>query len=124
MEKIEAGNVAFKFESREVGRDGGPTIRVHASVGGNDVELLRFDCFRDRPHYHYHPSGENVQWRIDPTLVPDSLGWTLARLREDLDAMIVQAGYPDIANALDSSAVANAADRVADYFGVSTAQGS
>ena len=38
--------------------------------------------------------------------------------------MIVQAGYPDIANALDSSAVANAADRVADYFGVSAAQGS
>ena len=118
MEQIEAGNVAFKFESREVGRDGGPTIRVHASVDGNDVELLRFDCFRDRPHYHYHPSGENVQWRIDPTLVPDSLGWVLARLRQDLDAMIAHAGYPDIAGALDPSAVANAANKVADYFGV------
>ena len=116
MEKIDAGNVAFLVESREQGRDGGPTIQVCASVDGSDVQLLRFDCFRERPHYHYHPSGENVQWRIDPTLVQDSLGWTLARLREDLGAMIIKAGFPEVAKALDASAVAGAADKVADYF--------
>ena len=116
MEKIEAGNLAFWVDSREGNNDGGPSIYVYASVDGRDEQILRFDCFRERPHYHYHPSGENVQWRIDPTLVPNSLGWTLARLREDLGTMIVKAGFPEVAKALDASAVAGAADKVEDHF--------
>ena len=107
MKRIPAGNVEFWAEVRESGGDGGPSIQVRTAIDGHDVQLLRFDCFRKRPHYHYAPGGENAGYDIDPTIVEDSLGWTLSQLRANLRAMVGRAGYPTVAESLDPSAIAS-----------------
>ena len=58
-ELIQAGAVAFGLEYRTL-RDGaeeGVCIHVYGNaIPGPDKELLRFDCFREAPHYHYRNS--------------------------------------------------------------------
>ena len=64
-EYIEAGAVTFGLEYRTgVGamNDEGICIHVYGNdLEGDDKELLRFDCFRIGPHYHYRnaPIGQN-----------------------------------------------------------------
>ncbi len=116
MEHIPAGNVEFGVETREGGNDGGPSIQVTTSEGGQEVQLLRFDCFRKRPHYHYAPGGLNAQYDIDPTMVSDSLGWVISQLRANLKAMVDRAGYPTVAERLDQSAVESGLARVEAHF--------
>ena len=33
--------------------DSGVSLHVFAGAAGNQLEYLRFDCFREDPHYHY-----------------------------------------------------------------------
>ena len=117
MEHIPAGNVEFLVQTRESGEDGGPSIRVVTTEGGEEVQLLRFDCFRVRPHYHYAPGGMNASYDIDPTVVSDSLGWVISQLRANLTAMVDRAGYPTVAEGLDQSAVVAGLAQVEAYFG-------
>jgi hypothetical protein len=117
MERISAGNVEFHVETSASGADdGGPSIQVRASEDGRDVQLLRFDCFRDRPHYHYAPGPGDTRYYIDPTVVGDSLPWVISQLRTNLGPMLGRAGYPALGDTLDPSAVANALDEVDAYF--------
>ena len=117
MEHIPAGNVEFLVETRESREDGGPSIRVVTTEGGEEVQLLRFDCFRVRPHYHYAPGGMNSSYDIDPTVVSDSLGWVIAQLRANLRAMVDRAGFPTVAGGLDQSAIVAGLARVQAHFG-------
>ena len=48
-----------------------------ASVGDEEVQLLRFDCFDNDPHYHYDPDGKNDMHHLSRDEVPDPLGWSL-----------------------------------------------
>jgi hypothetical protein len=108
MTQITAGNVVFWADVRQQrDGDGGPSIQVRTTVDGEEVQLLRFDCFRIKPHYHYTPQGQNVQYNIDPTMIEDSLGWTLSQLRSKLGELVVRAGYPAVAEGLDAAAVAS-----------------
>ena len=116
MEYIPAGNVEFRVETRETREDGGPSIQVRTTEGGEAVQLLRFDCFRKRPHYHYAPGGLNAEYDIDPTVVSDSLGWAISQLRANLRAMIDRAGYPTVAESLDQSAVMAGLAQVEAHF--------
>ncbi len=116
MESIPAGNVEFRVETREGRDDGGPSIRVQTTEGGEEIQLLRFDCFRIRPHYHYAPGGSNAGYDIDPTLVGDSLGWVISQLRTNLKDMVDRAGYPAVAERLDQSAVTAALEQVEAHF--------
>jgi len=104
---IEAGNIRFGLEHREVGAGRGVTIHVLSDVAGQEIELLAFDCFDKGPHYHYGPRNQDVRISWDPTLVPDTLTWTLDQFKGGrLPAMIERAGYPTIAAALDRELVA------------------
>ena len=116
MERISAGNVEFWVETRETGGDGGPSIQVRTSQDGADVQLLRFDCFRTKPHYHYAPGAMNASYDIDPTVVSDSLGWAIGQLRANLGPMIERAGYPAVAERLDAPAVAGGLAEVEAHF--------
>ena len=120
MKRIPAGNVEFFVETRDSGGDGGPSIQVLATVEGREVQLLRFDCFRRQPHYHYDPDGRNVQYDLDPLFIDDSLGWALAQLGEKLGPLVDRAGYPAVAQALDSTAVAAGLAQVEAHFRAST----
>lgn len=106
-EKIfRAGGVELRVDERSFGGDGGPSVRVYGEAAGENIQLLRFDCFRNEPHYHYDPSGKNEHLHLDKASVPDPIAWTIEKLGNDLAAMIRTAGYRDIAYRVDQAAVA------------------
>ena len=114
--EVEAGGVSLTMRYRDdVGGDSGLCIEVYADVDGAPTELLRFDCFRRTPHYHYGPMGRDERIMFDATADGDPLDWTLERFqRGRLRAMIERAGYPAAAAAVDEAAVAAALPRLID----------
>src|SRR5579875_308808 len=50
-ETIVAGALEFHAEDRSTGRDGGPSLQVYSTDAGSPVQILRFDMFRNQPHY-------------------------------------------------------------------------
>ncbi len=109
--QVEAGPIRFIVEHRNVGADGGPTVRVMGS--GDDHEYLRFDMFRANAHYHYEPPGaaERIVG-IDTVAVGDSVDWVIERLRARLTPMLTEAGGQVLANDLDGATVEQAVDEV------------
>ncbi len=112
--EVEAGGVSVTMRYRDdVGGDAGLCIEVYGQVEGAPTELLRFDCFRRTPHYHYGPMGRDERIMFDATADGDPLDWTLERFRRGrLRPMIERAGYPALAAAVDDAAVAAAAPRL------------
>lgn len=106
-EKVfDVGGVELHVDQRNFGSDGGPSVRVYGEADGENIQLLRFDCFRKDPHYHYDPSGKNDQRSLDKTSVPDSVAWTIKQLGHNLVEMIHTAGYSSVAEQVDQAAVA------------------
>ena len=100
-----AGGIELHVDNRDIGEDGGPSVRVYGEADGENIQLLRFDCFRKDPHYHYDPSGKNDQRHLDKASVSDSVAWTIEQLGENLVEMIHTAGYTSVAEAVDQTAV-------------------
>lgn len=77
--------------------DYGPTLHVYGADDG--IEHLRFDCFANKPHYHYvRESGAvNTVCRIDQHAEGDPVEWTLGRLRERLPEMLEHCDLADLA---------------------------
>src|SRR5438105_12278353 len=105
---IEAGGVRINVEYRHLGGDRGPAVRVYGDVDGRPVQLLRFDCFENDPHYHYDPDGKNYVLKLNRETVPDVVAWTLGELRANLKTMLRAAGYEAAAAGVDREAVAAA----------------
>ncbi len=92
--------------------DGGVAIHVFDSDTG--FEYLRFDCFRESPHYHYNEGDEGI------VVVPfdvyaqdaDMLDWTLERLRTRLPVMLANTAGAHMADQLDDEALLAAVDEV------------
>ena len=99
------GGVELRVDNRNLGEDGGPTVRVFGKSDGENIQLLRFDCFRKNPHYHYDPSGKNDHRKLDKETVPDSIAWTIEQLGKHLAEMINTAGYTRVADQVDQAAV-------------------
>ena len=112
--RIEAGVIAFAMRYRDdIAGDEGLCIEVRSEVGGRDTELLRFDCFRVAPHYHYGPEADDERLMLDLTAAGDSLDWALGCFeRGRLASMIERAGYDSIAHVLNDQDVAAALPRV------------
>ena len=105
-EKVfQVGGVELRVDNRNFGEDGGPSVRVFGEADGKDIQLLRFDCFRKNPHYHYDPSGKNDFMKLDKESVPDSIAWTIEQLGKNLAEMINTAGYSSVAEQVDQAAV-------------------
>ncbi|MEM7252480.1 MAG: hypothetical protein AAF493_13770 [Pseudomonadota bacterium] len=108
-EVIEAGNIRFGLEFRELPSIDarGMAIHVLSDVAGQEIELLAFDCFDKNAHYHYGPRNKDMRHYWDRTLVPDPLRWVLDRLAEGkLPQMLERAGYPGVAADLDNVLIA------------------
>ena len=105
-EKVfQVGGIELHVDNRDIGEDGGPSVRVYGEVDDENVQLLRFDCFRKDPHYHYDPSGKNDQRSLNKESVPDSVAWTIEQLEQNLVEMIHTAGYAGVAEQVDQTAV-------------------
>jgi len=85
--------------------DQGVCIQVVGQMGGQETELLRFDCFDNHPHYHYGPEHKNIRIMLDPTLTGNPIGWTIKQLRSKLPVMLKRAGYEDLADQMDGDLV-------------------
>jgi hypothetical protein len=109
-ETIKAGDLDFHLENREQGegRDGGPTMRVTSHIGSRNVELLRIDMFRMKPHYHYDPGpeGKNLRYDLDPLLIDDGIDWAVSFVSKKLPQMLEKAGYPQLATSANIEAAA------------------
>jgi hypothetical protein len=103
--EIQISNIRFTVDARDVGEDGGVSIKVLSNVGNKEAQLLRFDVFRQRPHYHYDPEGHGAEYNLDPLLIEDGLGWMLAQLRAKFPEMVTHAGFGDVAEEMDLSAI-------------------
>lgn len=110
--EIEAGGVRIQVEYRGIGGDRGPAVRVYGDVDGRPVQVLRFDCFENDPHYHYDPEGRDDHRKLGRQEVPDPVAWTLAQLSGNLVSMIRTAGYDALADRVDGEAVAGAIPRI------------
>ena len=109
---IDAGPIKFALQYRAQMADQGVSIQVAAEIEGRDVEMLRFDCFDQAPHYHYGPENHNERIFMDKTTVGNPIGWTLTQLRTRLPVMLTRAGYEDLAGQLDAGLVARKLDEV------------
>jgi hypothetical protein len=126
--KIACGPICFALHYRDLdggaphtqgtgGRGGaeadqGVCLQVVGNVEGKETELLRFDCFDNRPHYHYGPENKNVRIMLDPTLTGNPLRWTMTQLRGKLPAMLARAGYAELALQIDPSQLIKTLDEV------------
>ena len=66
-ELIQAGPVTFGLEYRILrgGEEEGLCIHVYGNdLPGHDKELLRFDCFKVAPHYHYRNATVKKNERV------------------------------------------------------------
>jgi len=85
--------------------DRGPSLRIYGDVEGKPVQLLRFDCFENQPHFHYDPEGKNNQLRMDKANVSDPIAWSMDYLRGNFASLIRIAGYSALAEQLDEAAL-------------------
>jgi hypothetical protein len=85
--------------------DSGVSIHV---FGADGQEYLRFDCFREWPHYHYIMADgrHHLMVNFDVAAHGEPLDWTLKALRTRLGPMLRQAGAPSLAEAFDPAKVA------------------
>jgi hypothetical protein len=96
--------------------DRGVSLHVFAEVGGRRVEVLRFDCFQEDPHYHYvsWEARSNEMLHIDPVAEGDPLAWALERIRTRLPQMLERAGAGDAAARVDLRRVEAVLPRVTE----------
>ena len=107
-EVFNAGAVEITLEYRALMPDQGLCVQVFGEVDGNDVEILRFDCFDQLPHYHYGPANNNIRLNMDKTTVGNPFGWTMGHLRTKLPEMIRRSGYNALAEAVEANPVSEA----------------
>jgi hypothetical protein len=86
--------------------DQGVSIRVMSQVGGNDKEVLRFNCFDVERSYVYDPDGKCQLFRMDPTVDGNPIGWSVRQLKSNLPAMLQRAGYDQVAARVNTRLVA------------------
>ena len=110
--KIEAGAVTFALQYRALMPDQGVSLQVAGEVEGQCKELLRFDCFDQRPHYHYDPDDKNERYDMDKTTAGNPISWTMKQLRTRLPDMLERAGFGEVAHKLDCGMVLQKLDQV------------
>lgn len=96
--------------------DRGVSIHVFDDTSGERLEVLRFDCFNEDPHYHYvsFEKRSNEMLHIDPVADGDPLIWALDRIRTRLPQMLERAGARELALRIDQRLVDAALPRVSE----------
>jgi hypothetical protein len=100
---IGVGGLRFNIRYSKTANDRGPSLRIYGDVEDKPVQLLRFDCFDQTPHFHYDPEGKNNQLRIDKTKVSDPIAWSMDYLRGNITSLVRVAGYSALADQLDEA---------------------
>jgi len=79
---LDLAGLRFVACRREIeGIDGGVTLYLRATVEGEECDLLRFDFFRKKPHYHVPAENAWPKARADGNRFPGNFA-QLSRSRE------------------------------------------
>ena len=106
---LAVGGLRFVACRREVDViDGGITLYVHSALPGDDRELLRFDLFRHRPHYHA-PASNEQETVIDASRAPSVDEGGVENVTGRAGELIDQAGFSALRSSLDFAAIRAAA---------------
>ena len=97
---------------RGIGGDEGLTFDVTVAGEKDGARILRFDCFRKTPHYHVGAAPKSPVHDMNAEGIADPVRWTLDQLKTRLPSMVAEAGYDDIAKAIDQQAIAQSLSRV------------
>jgi len=111
---IENGGMRMTVDYRKGlgGEDEGLTFDITVADGESaGKRILRFDCFKKTPHYHVGPSGKFPVRNMTDEGITDPVGWSLAQLKTRLNALVSEAGYQDIAAAVDQKFVTDSLNR-------------
>jgi hypothetical protein len=82
--------------------DEGLSFHVYDRASG--VEYLRFDVFREDPHYHYlRPDGTQQIVPYDTSANGEMFDWATTCLRSRLPQMLEYAGVRDLAGRVDDA---------------------
>jgi cystathionine beta-lyase len=84
-QQTQLGPLSLQVEHRGAATGGAPTLRVRGPEGR---ELLRFDCFRDSPHYHVG-AGDPIAAGI----VEDPVSWAIEALATGLGELALRGGF-------------------------------
>jgi len=104
---LTVGGLRFVACRREVDViDGGITLYVHSAR--DERELLRFDLFRKRPHYHA-PATNAQETEIHAAGSDGVVEWGIAQLTGRADALVREGGFDDVAESLDLATLRAAA---------------
>ena len=104
----EVGRFKFDVSYRRMRGDQGVSIRVSGPVDDETRELLRFDCFDNRPHYHVEVYGKNEITAIEDD---DATEWSLKVLTERFEGLVDAAGA-DALNLQERDSLDNALSQV------------
>ena len=115
---IEAAGMRIWVDYRKgIGGDEGLTFDVTVAGEAEGARILRFDCFSKTPHYHVGASAKSPAHDMIAEGIADPVRWTLEQLKTRLPSMVAEAGYADIAKAIDQQAIAQSLARVeSDIF--------
>ena len=103
---------------RQFSVDEGLTIHVFGPVEGEQHEILRFDCFKNHPHYHLGFSYLDVpRETIDD---PNPFNWALGQLAQRFPDYLARAGagseLPDQWQEITASAIEDFKSRSTDMI--------
>ena len=116
--KIDAGAVTFIVQHElwdgnvQDHSDQGVAILVVGESGGKETTLLRFNCFDIERSYVYGPEKGKKLFRMDSTVDGNPVWWSVKQIRTMLREMLREAGYPEIADAVDTKKVADSLGEV------------
>jgi hypothetical protein len=105
MSRLTACGLRFAVEYRNTRTDRGPSLQICGDVDGQPVQLLRFDCFENEPHFHYDPDGKDNRIFLNKARVSDPVAWTIDYLCGNITSLVRIAGYGKLADQLDEAAL-------------------
>lgn len=92
--------------------DHGGTLEVYGQVDGKPVELLKFDCFTNGPHWHRcYPGRADEITQLAPANADSALQFAIETLRTRFGALIEAQGFGTLRDATGEPAVTAALAR-------------
>jgi len=102
--EVACGALRFRLRRREVGTDGGLSLELHGTSDGEEEEILRYDLFREDPHFHIPAGTAKPTGHLDPQ--SDVLSHALGRIRDEFPALLQEAGASRYLTSIEEVALA------------------
>lgn len=90
MSDFAIGRFKISVVYRQVSTDQGVTLHLFGPTESGEEEVLRFDCFRDQPHYHLGWSYRREPYT--PIHAANPFDWVITQLKTKPNELLAAAG--------------------------------